>query len=94
MSLPSPDALVLSIGEELLDGRVLDRNAGWLAERLRLLGVQVQEMRTIGDAPGALHRFLTAIDGSVPLVLSSGGLGPTADDRVRLEAAAAAAGQP
>jgi len=89
----APDALVLSIGEELLDGRVLDRNAGWMAERLRLLGVQVQEMRTIGDAPGALHRLLRELDGSVPLVLCSGGLGPTADDRVRLELAAAAADQ-
>ena len=94
MSLPSPDALVLSIGEELLDGRVLDRNAGWLAERLRLLGVQVREMRTIGDAPGALHALLSELDGQVPLILSSGGLGPTADDRVRLEVAAAAQGGP
>jgi competence/damage-inducible protein CinA-like protein len=93
MALPAPDALVLSIGEELLDGRVLDRNAGWMAERLRLLGVQVREMRTIGDAPGALHALLSALDGTIPLVLSSGGLGPTADDRVRLELAAAAAGQ-
>lgn len=91
MSLPTPDALVLSIGEELLDGRVLDRNAGWMAERLRLLGVQVREMRTIGDAPGALHAFLRELDGTVPLIVTSGGLGPTADDRVRLEAAAAAA---
>ena len=89
MNLPSPDALVLSIGEELLDGRVLDRNASWLAGRLRLLGVQVREMRTIGDAPGALHALLSELDGTVPLILSSGGLGPTADDRVRLEVAAA-----
>lgn len=94
MKLPTPDALVLSIGEELLDGRVLDRNAGWLAERLRLLGVQVREMRTIGDAPGALHALLQELDGNVPLILSSGGLGPTADDRVRLEVAAAAQGGP
>lgn len=92
MALPAPDALVVSIGEELLDGRVLDRNAGWMAERLRLLGVQVREMRTIGDAPGALHTLVRQLDGSIPLVLCSGGLGPTADDRVRLELAAAAAG--
>ncbi|MCH2100507.1 MAG: nicotinamide-nucleotide amidohydrolase family protein [Planctomycetes bacterium] len=92
MNRLSSGALILSIGEELLDGRVMDRNAGWLAERLRLLGVQACEMRTIGDTPGSLHALLAKLDGSVPLILSSGGLGPTVDDRVRLEVAAAAQG--
>jgi len=87
----TPEALVLSIGEELLDGRVLDTNASWIAQRLRLIGVRTVAMRTIGDTPGALHALLSEVDGSVPLVVSSGGLGPTADDRVRLESAAAAA---
>lgn len=82
-------AVVLSIGEELLDGRVLDRNAGWLAAQLRLLGVQVRGMRTIGDHPRELFELLQQLDGTVELIVSSGGLGPTADDRVRAEAALA-----
>ncbi len=88
MTRRPPEAVVLSIGEELLDGRILDRNSAWLARELGCLGVEVRRMLTVGDLPGELRRVLTELDGAVPLVVSTGGLGPTEDDRVRAEAAA------
>jgi competence/damage-inducible protein CinA-like protein len=82
-------ALVLSVGEELLDGRVRDLNASYLATELRQLGLSVQAMYTIGDQAGSLLQLLQRLDGQNCLIISSGGLGPTADDRVRAETAQA-----
>jgi nicotinamide-nucleotide amidase len=68
-------------GTELLTGRVSDRNGPWLAKRLGELGVEVAHMLTVGDRlddlEGAL-RFLAA-EGA-DLIVTTGGLGPTADD--------------
>jgi nicotinamide-nucleotide amidase len=80
-------AVVLSIGDELLDGRIVDSNAPYLAEELLKLGYRVQAMYTVGDAPGELLGLLRELRERGALVVSSGGLGPTADDRVRDEAA-------
>ena len=68
-------------GTEVLTGRVSDRNGPWLAERLLELGVDLAHIAIVGDRPedvlGAL-RFLAGE--GVDLVITSGGLGPTADD--------------
>lgn len=80
-------AVVVSIGEELLDGRVQDLNAGYLATQVQRLGLKVIGVRTIGDHPGELQALLNELDGRTKVVVSSGGLGPTADDRVRAETA-------
>jgi nicotinamide-nucleotide amidase len=90
MSAGPPRALVLAIGEEILQGRIADSNSSWLARELLALGFEVRRFLTVGDAPGDLQRALTEADGSYALVASTGGLGPTADDRVRAEAAASA----
>lgn len=81
-------AVVLSIGDELLDGRIVDRNAPYLAEELLKLGYRVAAMHTVGDGPGELLQLLEQLRERGAVVVSSGGLGPTADDRVRAEAAA------
>jgi molybdopterin-biosynthesis enzyme MoeA-like protein len=47
-------AVLLSIGEELLDGRILDTNAVFFAQELLRAGLQVDAMHTIGDAPSVL----------------------------------------
>ena len=68
-------------GTEVLTGRITDRNGPWIAERLYELGVEVSHIVCVGDRmpdlEGAL-RFLT--DLGVDLIVTSGGLGPTADD--------------
>src|SRR3954454_6431614 len=72
---------VVVTGTEVLTGRVADRNGPWLAERLRELGVDVGHVVVVGDRPDDVRRaleFLVSTD--VALVITSGGLGPTADD--------------
>ena len=72
---------IVVTGTELLTGRVSDRNGPWLAERLGELGVEVGQILTVGDRPGDLEealRFMAAQ--GADLIVTSGGLGPTADD--------------
>jgi nicotinamide-nucleotide amidase len=68
-------------GTEVLTGRVPDRNGPWLAEQLRTLGVDVAAVVTVGDRPEDLRSALAFLaDGGADLVITTGGLGPTADD--------------
>ncbi len=72
---------IIVTGTEVLTGRVTDRNGPWLAERLRELGVDIAHIAVVGDRTediaGALRFFR---DEGLDLVVTSGGLGPTADD--------------
>lgn len=68
-------------GTEVLAGRVRDRNGPWLADRLAELGVELAHILITGDRPADLRsalEFMRAEDAD--LVVTSGGLGPTADD--------------
>lgn len=72
---------IVATGSELLTGRVADRNGPWVAERLGELGVEVSHLMLVGDRGedmAAALRFLA--DDGVELVVTTGGLGPTADD--------------
>ncbi|HSF03500.1 MAG TPA: competence/damage-inducible protein A [Solirubrobacterales bacterium] len=72
---------ILVTGTEVLTGRVSDRNGPWVSERLGELGVEVTHILCVGDRAGELEealRFFAAQ--GVDLVVTSGGLGPTADD--------------
>lgn len=72
---------IVVTGTEVLTGRVADRNGPWLAEQLRLLGVDVGHVVVVGDRPDDLLGALRFLAGTgVPLVVTTGGLGPTADD--------------
>ncbi|WP_354702241.1 competence/damage-inducible protein A [Paraconexibacter sp. AEG42_29] len=77
----SSRAGIIVTGTEVLTGRVIDRNGPWVVERLRELGVDVAHIAIVGDRPqditGALRFFASE---GVDLVVTSGGLGPTADD--------------
>jgi nicotinamide-nucleotide amidase len=77
----SARAGILVTGTEVLDGRVRDRNGPWLADRLRELGVELAYVTIVGDRPQDMERALRFMaEQGVDLVLTSGGLGPTADD--------------
>jgi len=72
---------IVVTGTEVLTGRVADRNGPWLAERLREQGVDVAHVVVVGDRPDDLHAALEFLAGTeVELVITTGGLGPTADD--------------
>jgi nicotinamide-nucleotide amidase len=72
---------IVVTGTELLSGLITDRNGPWLAQRLGELGVEVAHLLCVGDRPADLAaalRFLA--NQGVDLIVTSGGLGPTADD--------------
>jgi len=77
----SARAGIVITGTEVLNGRVSDRNGPWLTQRLAELGIDVGHLTIVGDRPGdmlAALRFMAAE--GLDLVVTSGGLGPTADD--------------
>jgi nicotinamide-nucleotide amidase len=72
---------IVVTGTEVLTGRVSDLNGPWLAEELRARGVDVGSVVVVGDRPEDLRAALAFLAGSgVDLVITTGGLGPTADD--------------
>jgi nicotinamide-nucleotide amidase len=83
-------AEILAIGDELLHGSAIDTNSAWLSQQLESLGVHVGRFTVVGDEPGAFESALRDASARAGLVVSTGGLGPTEDDRTRHEAAAVA----
>jgi competence/damage-inducible protein CinA-like protein len=84
--LPSREAApvragIVVTGTEVLTGRIADRNGPWLSERLADLGIEVAHILVVADRADDLEaglRFLS--DEGMDLIVTSGGLGPTADD--------------
>lgn len=77
----APRAGILVTGTEVLTGRVRDRNGPWLADRLLEAGVDLAQIAIVGDRPQDLLAALESMASEgLDVVLSSGGLGPTADD--------------
>jgi nicotinamide-nucleotide amidase len=77
----SARAGILITGTEVLTGIISDRNGPWLSERLREIGVDAAQIQIVGDRPDDLLAALEfmAREG-LALIVTSGGLGPTADD--------------
>lgn len=72
---------IIVTGTEVLSGAVADRNGPWLSRRLSALGIEVAEICIEGDRPADIDHALGAMEAhGVGLILTSGGLGPTADD--------------
>ncbi len=68
-------------GTEVLTGRIQDRNGPWLADQLLELGVELAHITICGDRPGDIAAQLQFLASEgVDLIVTSGGLGPTADD--------------
>ena len=77
----SARAGIVVTGTEVLTGRIQDRNGPWIADRLLELGVELAHITICGDRPADIEaqlRFMA--DQGVNLIITSGGLGPTADD--------------
>jgi nicotinamide-nucleotide amidase len=77
----SARAGIVVTGTEVLTGRVQDRNGPWIADRLLELGVELAHVTICGDRPGDIEAQLRfQREEGVDLIVTSGGLGPTADD--------------
>lgn len=77
----STRAGILITGTEVLTGIISDRNGPWLSERLREIGVDAAHIQIVGDRPDDLEAALDFMASQgMALIVTSGGLGPTADD--------------
>ena len=77
----APRAGILVTGTEVLTGIITDRNGPWISEQLAALGIDVATIQIVGDRPEDLDRALVAMrEQGLELIVTSGGLGPTADD--------------
>jgi molybdenum cofactor synthesis domain-containing protein len=82
-------AAVLLIGDELLSGRTQDVNLQTIAKFLAPLGVQVAEARVVADAPEEIVAAVNALRATYDYVFTTGGIGPTHDDKTADAVAAA-----
>ena len=71
---------LLIIGDEILSGRTKDRNIGYIAEYLGRIGIDLKEVRVVGDEEAAIVEALNALRTRYSYVFTTGGIGPTHDD--------------
>ncbi|MDW8033910.1 MAG: nicotinamide mononucleotide deamidase-related protein [Nitrososphaerota archaeon] len=72
---------IISVGNELLIGKVINTNASWLADKLTKLGVAVRRINVIGDSLDEISSCVREVLSRKPsFIITTGGLGPTYDD--------------
>ena len=87
------NAAIIIIGNEILSGKVTDKNSGYLTGQLRALGVNVQRIVVVPDDVPAIAQEIAFCKKQFDLIFTSGGVGPTHDD-VTMEGIAAGVGRP
>jgi nicotinamide-nucleotide amidase len=75
------DATVIAIGDELLIGKTVNNNATYLSRRLAALGIATRRQLVVGDVDADIAAAIDEARALAPLAVSTGGLGPTDDDR-------------
>ncbi|WP_298286579.1 competence/damage-inducible protein A [uncultured Lutibacter sp.] len=73
-------AEIITIGDEILIGQILDSNSKWIAEELNKIGISVYQITSIQDDKQHILKALNEAQAHVDIVLITGGLGPTKDD--------------
>jgi len=73
-------ATIVTIGDEILIGQIIDTNSGFIAKSLDKIGIQVTEMISISDEKQHILDTFTSLQNKVDLIIVTGGLGPTKDD--------------
>lgn len=73
-------ATIVTIGDEILIGQIIDTNSGYIAKALDKIGVQTHEMISISDDKQHIVDTFEKLQNKVDLVIITGGLGPTKDD--------------
>lgn len=82
------NAIILSIGDELVLGQTIDTNSAWLSQQLAQVGCAVLSHMTVGDEQRAIEEAIREASQRCDVLLISGGIGPTADDLTRQALAA------
>lgn len=73
-------ATIVTIGDEILIGQIVDTNSGYIAKALDKIGIQTHEMLSISDDKQHILETFAKLQNQVDLVIITGGLGPTKDD--------------
>lgn len=73
-------AAIITIGDEILIGQIVDTNSGYIAKALDRIGIEVKEMLSISDDKQAILDTFLYLQNNVDIVVITGGLGPTKDD--------------
>ncbi len=77
-----PKAWIISIGNEVVDGRIINTNASWLGRKLTLLGFNVLRVISVPDVEDEIIDVIRdAIRRKIDVIITTGGLGPTYDDK-------------
>jgi nicotinamide-nucleotide amidase len=77
-------AEIITIGDEILIGQILDTNSKWLAEQLNIIGISVYQITSIQDDKFHILKALAEAQSNCDIVIITGGLGPTKDDITKL----------
>ena len=80
---PTPRVEIITIGDEILIGQVVDTNSAWIGQELSMAGWQVGRIQSVGDEPEEILEALSLALSRAKLVILTGGLGPTRDDRTK-----------
>ncbi|HEX8376674.1 MAG TPA: competence/damage-inducible protein A [Pedobacter sp.] len=73
-------AEIITIGDEILIGQIVDTNSAWIAQRLNEAGIRIKQITSISDDKAHILEALEAASKRAKIILITGGLGPTKDD--------------
>ena len=73
-------AEIITIGDEILIGQIVDTNSAWMAQQLNLTGISVKQITSISDDEQHILDALAQAEQRADIILITGGLGPTKDD--------------
>jgi nicotinamide-nucleotide amidase len=73
-------AEIITIGDEILIGQIVDTNSAWIAEQFNLNGIEIYQITSVHDEHDHIMEALKIAEEKVDLVILTGGLGPTKDD--------------
>ncbi len=73
-------AEIITIGDEILIGQIVDTNSAWMAQKLNLIGIKVKQITSVSDEGKHIAAALAQAEERADIVLITGGLGPTRDD--------------
>lgn len=76
-------AELITIGDEILIGQIVDSNSAWMAEQLNDIGIEVKQITSVSDKIGDINNALSLAVLRADIIIMTGGLGPTNDDLTR-----------
>jgi len=77
-------AEIITIGDEILIGQIVDTNSAWMAKELNLIGIKVKQITSVSDDADHITEALTLAEKRAKVILITGGLGPTKDDVTKI----------